>query len=78
MYPRPAENRKPVRCRTVNCKLKHHIILHCWVKESDHTATQPEQLVVQLQILPFQKPVWGPFLLLLRVGTETLARRMHY
>lgn len=32
--------RKPQACTVPDCKLKHHILLHSWVNESDHTAIQ--------------------------------------
>lgn len=32
--------RKPQACTVPDCKWKHHILLHSWVNESDHTAIQ--------------------------------------
>ena len=33
--------RKPQACTVPDCKIKHHLLLHRWVNETDHTATQP-------------------------------------
>lgn len=33
--------RKPQACIVPDCKIKHHLLLHRWVNETDHTATQP-------------------------------------
>ena len=34
--------RKPKICTVPDCTVKHHSLLHRWVNETDHTATQPK------------------------------------
>ncbi|MCG8069349.1 MAG: DUF1759 domain-containing protein, partial [Candidatus Thiodiazotropha taylori] len=33
--------RKPKACTVPDCNKKHHLLLHRWVNETDHTATHP-------------------------------------
>ena len=34
--------RKPTNCTVPDCTVKHHSLLHKWLKKTDHTATQPK------------------------------------
>ena len=34
--------RKPKFCTVPDCTVKHHSLLHRWLNETDHTATQPK------------------------------------
>ena len=68
--------RKPQVCTVSDCTVKHHSLLHRWVTDKDHIATQPAVSCAATNTA-FQKLVWVLFLLLSKAVTVIPAVHMH-